>query len=48
MNLANPKELSILQITNFIRNKSIEKVNLKFFKELEDYYLKIYLKFIFQ
>ena len=36
MNLGNPEELSILQITNLIRNTSIEKVNLKFLKELED------------
>jgi len=36
MNLGNPEELSILQITNLIRNISIEKVNLKFLKEIED------------
>ena len=36
MNLGNPEELSILQITNLIRNISIEKVNLKFLKALED------------
>ncbi len=36
MNLGNPEELSILQITNLIRNTSIEKVNLKFLKELKD------------
>ena len=37
MNLGNPEELSILEITNLIRNTSIKKVNLKFGKELEDY-----------
>ena len=36
MNLGNPEELSILQITNLIRNISIQKVNLKFLKALED------------
>ena len=36
MNLGNPEELSILQITNLISNISIEKVNLKFLKEIED------------
>ena len=36
MNLGNPEELSILQITNLISNLSIEKVNLKFLKEIED------------
>jgi UDP-glucuronate decarboxylase len=36
MNLGNPEELSILQITNLIRNTSIKKVNLKFLEELED------------
>ena len=36
MNLGNPEELSILQITNLIRNISIEKVNLKFLKALDD------------
>ncbi len=36
MNLGNPEELSILEITNLIRNTSIEKVNLQFLKELED------------
>ena len=36
INLGNPEELSILEITNLIRNTSIEKVNLKFLKELED------------
>ena len=36
MNLGNPEELSILQITNLIRNISIEKLNLKFLKEIED------------
>ena len=36
MNLGNPEELSILQITNLIRKISIEKVNLKFSKEIED------------
>ncbi len=36
MNLGNPEELSILEITNLIRNTSNEKVNLKFLKGLED------------
>ena len=36
MNLGNPEELSILQITNLIRNISIKKVNLKFLKALDD------------
>ena len=36
MNLGNPEELSVLEITKLIRNTSIEKVNLKFLKELED------------
>ena len=36
INLGNPEELSILQITNLIRNTSIAKVHLKFLKELED------------
>ena len=36
MNLGNPEELSILQITNLIRNISIKKVNLKFLKALQD------------
>ena len=36
MNLGNPEELSILQITNLIRNISIEKLNLKFLKALDD------------
>ena len=36
MNLGNPEELSILQITDLIRNISIEKVNLKFLRALED------------
>ena len=36
MNLGNPEELSILQITNLIRNISIKKLNLKFSKEIED------------
>jgi len=36
MNLGNPEELSILEITNFIRNTSVEKVNIEFLKELED------------
>ena len=36
MNLANPEELSNLQIANLIRSLSISKVNLKFSKELED------------
>ena len=30
INLSNPEELSILQITNIIRYKSIKKLNLKF------------------
>ena len=37
MNSGDPEELSILEITNLIRNTSIKKVNLKFGKELEDY-----------
>ena len=36
INLGNPEELSILKITKLIRNISIEKLNLKFSKELED------------
>ena len=36
INLGNPEELSILQITNIIRNTSIQKLNLKFLNELED------------
>ena len=36
INLGNPEELSILQVANLIRNSSIEKLNLKFSKELED------------
>ncbi len=40
MNLGNPEELSILQITNLIRDTSIKKVNLKFLKELKDDPLK--------
>ena len=36
INLGNPEELSILQITNIIRKKSIKKLNLKFLNELED------------
>ena len=36
INLGNPEELSILKITNLIRNISIEKVNLKFLKALDD------------
>jgi len=36
INLGNPEELSILEIPNLNRSKSIKKVNLKFLKELED------------
>ena len=36
INLGNPEELSILQITNIIRKTSIQKLNLKFLNELED------------
>ena len=36
INLGNPEELSILQITNIIRNTSIQKLNLKFLNGLED------------
>jgi len=36
INLGNPEELSVLEIANLIRSKSIKKVNLKFLKELED------------
>tara|TARA_Y100001968_G_scaffold127769_1_gene116620 strand:+ start:3816 stop:4766 length:951 start_codon:yes stop_codon:yes gene_type:complete len=36
INLGNPEELSILQIANLIKSKSIKKVNLRFLKKLED------------
>ena len=36
INIGNPEELSILQITNIIRNTSIQKLNLKFLNQLED------------
>ena len=36
INLGNPEELSILQISNIIRKTSIQKLNLKFLNELED------------
>ena len=36
INLGNPEELSILQITKIIRNTSIHRLNLKFLNELED------------
>ena len=36
INLGNPEELSILQITNIIRKTSIQKLNLKFLNEIED------------
>ena len=36
INLGNPEELSILQITNIIRKTSIQKLNLKFLNGLED------------
>ena len=36
INLGNPEELSILEIANIIRRKSIKKVNLKFLNKLED------------
>tara|TARA_B100000965_G_C18946416_1_gene479514 strand:- start:44 stop:502 length:459 start_codon:yes stop_codon:yes gene_type:complete len=36
INLGNPEELSILQIANMIRSKSIKKVNIRFLQELED------------
>ena len=36
MNIGNPEELSILQINNLVRNKSIKKVNMKFSNELYD------------
>jgi len=36
INLGNPEELSVLQIANLIRSKSIKKVNIRFLKGLED------------
>ena len=36
MNLGNPEELSILDITTLIRETSIKNLNLKFLKALED------------
>tara|TARA_B100000700_G_scaffold147093_1_gene163924 strand:- start:56 stop:1003 length:948 start_codon:yes stop_codon:yes gene_type:complete len=36
MNLGNPEELSILEIANMIRNKSKEKINLRFSNQLDD------------
>ena len=36
MNLGNTEELSILEIANLIKDKSIKKVDLKFLKEIED------------
>ena len=35
INLGNSEQFSILQIINSTRNKSVEKVNLKFSKEIE-------------
>ena len=36
INLGNPEELSVLEIANLIRKTSIDKVSIKFLKEIED------------
>ena len=36
MNLGNEEEISVREVANLIRSESTKKVNLKFFKELED------------